>query len=111
MRLRWCLLLALLALGLVGIGEVFRPTAPESPRGAERLTGVQPPEVILDGSEHGSRLIPHFADFDGDGKTDLLVGVGDRLLVYRNRGTNARPEYAEPAWFDETEPSARIPYG
>jgi hypothetical protein len=72
---------------------------------------------LLDGSEYG-RLYPAFADIDGDGKTDLVVGVtdwdsrnGGRLLVYRNRGTNARPVYAKPTWLDQTVPSARIPDG
>ena len=68
-------------------------------------------EIIWDGSVHRAKLFPHFADFDADGKIDMLVGVGDRLSVHRNVGTNSRPVYAEPTWFDETEPSARIPYG
>ncbi|MBY0458855.1 MAG: VCBS repeat-containing protein [Gemmataceae bacterium] len=84
-----------------------------------RVTGVNahdqakvgPPNVILDGSEHAAALFPHFADFDGDGTTDLLVGVTDRLLVYRNRGTDDRPDYAPPVWFDEREPSGWIPGG
>jgi hypothetical protein len=73
--------------------------------------------VILEGPEYGPPF-PTFADVDGDGKADLLVGVVDwksrdagRLLVYRNRGTNARPVYAKPAWLDEAVPSARIPNG
>jgi hypothetical protein len=73
--------------------------------------------VILDGSEYG-RMYPAFADVDGDGNTDLVVGLADlhsddggRLLVYRNRGTNARPVYAKPTWLDAAVPSARVPDG
>jgi hypothetical protein len=72
---------------------------------------------LLDGLEYGI-LHPTFGDFDGDGKIDMLVGVkgddGDgkgRLLVYLNRGTNKAPEYAKPFWFDEANPTGRIPAG
>ena len=70
-----------------------------------------PPETIVDGSDHSPILFPTFADLDGDGKTDLLVGTINRLLVLPNRGTNARPEYGKPTWLDEAVPSARIPDG
>jgi hypothetical protein len=74
----------------------------------EKQTSFEPPEMILDGSEYG-RLYPTFADIDGDGKIDMLVGnwLG-RLLVFRNNGTNARPVYAKPTWLDQTVPSANI---
>ena len=102
MRLRLSIVLALLA-----IGGTVPPTLPANPQ-PDKPTVFEPPEVILDGSEHG-RLYPAFADIDGDGKIDMLVGnwLG-RLLVFRNQGTNARPVYAEPTWLDETVPSAKI---
>jgi hypothetical protein len=72
---------------------------------------------ILDGVQFGY-LFPTFGDYDGDGKTDLLVGVNGanekgegRLLVYLNRGANTAPEYAKPFWFDDRVPSGRIPGG
>jgi len=106
MRLRLFVLLGLLSLALVVVGETLRPhgLTPTPPEFA-------PPELLLDASEHANRLYPHFADFDGDGTTDLLVGVGDRLQIHRNQGTNSRPNYAKPIWFDSIEPSARIPSG
>src|SRR6516225_4789501 len=96
-----------IALALIAIGGTGRPTPPARPQ-PDRATGFDPPEVILDGSEYG-QLYPAFADIDGDGKIDMLVGnwLG-RLLVFRNKGTNARPEYAKPQWLDETVPSAKI---
>src|SRR6266852_2964465 len=103
MRLRLSIALALIAIG---------GTVPRTPTGTrsqpDRPTGLEAPEVILDGSEYG-RLYPTFADIDGDGKIDMLVGnwLG-RLLVFRNQGTNARPVYAKPTWLDETVPSANI---
>jgi hypothetical protein len=102
MRLRVSIALVLLA-----IGGAVRPTPPASPQ-PDKATGFEPPEVILDGSTYG-RLYPAFADIDGDGKIDMLVGnwLG-RLLVFRNKETNARPVYAKPTWLDETVPSANI---
>ena len=97
-----------IALALVAIGGSVRPTPPGTSPQPDKPTGFDPPEVILDGSEYG-RLYPTFADIDGDGKIDMLVGnwLG-RLLVFRNQGTNARPVYAKPTWLDETVPSAKI---
>jgi hypothetical protein len=111
MRCRLCVLLSGLGLALVALGGPPRSEPAGGTRGVDRPAEFAPPETILDGSEHGSRLYPHYADFDGDGMVDQLVGVGNRLLVYRNQGTSARPEYGKPTWFDEAESSARIPDG
>jgi hypothetical protein len=111
MRIRLCAALGGLGLALATIVETPRPNSRCLDQVRCPTAISHPPEVILDGSEHADRMFPQFADFDGDGVTDLMLGVGDRLLVYRNRGTNARPVYDKPTWFDETEPSARLPHG
>jgi hypothetical protein len=82
------------------------PSGP--PPTAKPPIGHESPKLILDGSAYG-RLYPAFADIDGDGKIDMVVGnwLG-RLLVFRNTGTNAKPAYAKPTWLDETVPSANI---
>ena len=92
----------------VVVGSDEMPREPGTP--PEPPAGFDAPELVLDGSDYG-RLYPAFADIDGDGKTDLVVGTWrSRLLVYRNKGTNARPVYAKPKWLDESVPSAKI-YG
>ena len=44
---------------------------------------------------------PFHADFDGDGKRDLLVGQfgGGKLRVYKNTGTEAEPKFANYEYF------------
>ena len=102
MRVHVGVLLAGFGAALAAAGQLPRPAPPP---------GFAPPERLLDGAAFGARLHPHYADFDGDGTVDQLVGVWDRLLVFRNRGTTAAPEYAPPAYFDAAEPSARLPAG
>ena len=110
MRIRSCAALAGIGLALATLAETPRPSTRDLEQVPRRTAVVDLPEVILDGV-HGDAMVPQLADFDGDGVTDLVLGIGDRLLVYRNRGTNAHPVYDKPTWFDETEPSARLPYG
>ena len=56
---------------------------------------------------------PCFADFDGDGIKDLLVGQfgKGKLQIYRNLGTNRRPRFAKPAWFMADGKHGTVPAG
>lgn len=38
----------------------------------------------------------HFADWDGDGLKDLLIGQSSDILLYKNVGTKATPKFADP---------------
>ena len=56
---------------------------------------------------------PCIGDFDLDGKSDLLVGQLEhgRMQVYRNVGSDERPRYASPTWFQAGGRVASIPAG
>jgi hypothetical protein len=42
----------------------------------------------------GSNSSPHMADWNGDGKKDLIVGTsGGEIFVFLNKGTNEDPQY------------------
>lgn len=92
------------------------PDAP--PRPAGLAPDLAPPvPVLADGKpldvERSGHAAPFFADFDGDGKPDLLVGQfdGGRLRVYRNLGTAGAPRFGEFEWFKASEAPATIAPG
>jgi hypothetical protein len=62
--------------------------------------------------EHG-HANPHFADFDGDGKPDLLVGQfeGGQLRVFKNTGTKATPKFDGFSWFQAGGSTGKVPFG
>lgn len=56
---------------------------------------------------------PLFADFDGDGLPDLLVGQfgQGRLRVYKNVGTRSAPKFDKFSWFQAGGGIAQIEAG
>ena len=56
---------------------------------------------------------PCFADIDGDGSPELLVGQFDdgKLRVYPNRGTRAAPRFDTFAWFQAGGKEGKVPAG
>ena len=56
---------------------------------------------------------PCYADFDGDGVKDLLLGEFSqgRLRIYKNLGTNAKPRFKDFVFFQDGAETGRIPAG
>ena len=56
---------------------------------------------------------PFFADIEGRGVKDLLVGqFGDgKLRIYRNVGTNTEPKFDKFTWFLDGQDSGKVPAG
>ncbi len=56
---------------------------------------------------------PYLFDIDGDGQRNLLVGqFGEgKLRIYRNTGTDAKPDYAAHTFFEAGGTVATTPAG
>ena len=69
--------------------------------------------VLLDGMPVNELMYPFLGDIDGDGKPDLLIGtrLKGRLLIYPDVRSATDHVLAAPQWFDEREPTGRIPAG
>ena len=89
----------------------------ESPKLAKGVQVEAAGEPIVGSREKGkiigiySKL--HYADFNGDGLKDLLVGqnapAGDNLLFYKNIGTKSKPKLAKPEPIELPEPKMSRP--
>jgi hypothetical protein len=56
---------------------------------------------------------PFFADIEGRGVKDLLVGqFGDgKLRIYRNVGSDREPKFETFSWFLDGKPQGTVPSG
>lgn len=92
---------ALIAMGLAGIaGELAAPV--------QLMADGKPLDV--GGTGYAA---PFMSDFDGDGVRDLWVGEfrKGKLRVYRNKGSNAEPQFGAYEWFKDGADTGRVPAG
>jgi hypothetical protein len=56
---------------------------------------------------------PCVADWNGDGKPDLLVGQfgSGKLRIYLNEGTRAEPRFGKFTWFQAGGQDGKVPSG
>ncbi len=90
------------------------PEALPAPGDADELAA--PVRLEADGKPIDTEIghaAPFVADWDGDGKRDLLVGQfgGGVLWVYRNEGTDAAPRLAAGRKFKDGGEGGTVPTG
>jgi hypothetical protein len=97
---------SLLLTGLIAL--VGSPAAvPELQSGVKIEADGQPIDVEI------GHAAPCYADFDGDGVKDLLVGQfgGGKLRIYKNSGSNSQPKFTDFKYFQAGGAEATVPYG
>jgi hypothetical protein len=77
---------------------------------------AEPFRLEIHGQVHSLPLghaAPLFADWDGDGLTDLLLGQfsGGRLAIHRNLGRAGQPRFGPAVWFEAGGGPGTIPAG
>ena len=111
-RNRWCIAAAA-AFALPAAAFAAENNAPAAGSQLAAPVQVQADGKPIDIDEIG-HAAPFFADFDGDGKRDLLVGqFGNngqgKLRIYKNTGTDAEPKFAQYEPFKAGAETGTIP--
>ncbi len=101
-KIDWCLLASLLVVAPLAHSEddLLPPVKIEA--------AGEPMELGTDFG--GGHAAPFVADFDGDGKMDLLVGCfRGKLRIYRNEGSNSNPVFNTYSYFKAGGADVQVP--
>jgi hypothetical protein len=92
---------------VIATGQGDPVTAPGLAKGAKLEAAGKPIDVEI------GHAAPYFADFDGDGVKDLLVGQfgSGKLRIYKNVGSNSRPNFDKFTFFQAGGADATVPAG
>ena len=107
-RISWCgSAILLVAGGLFGTARVLWAAAPELEAGVYIYDGASPLQVSY-------YSVPRVADWNSDGKKDLIVGQFSQcyVRVYLNQGTNSNPSFSGYSLIQSGgAPLTVLPYG
>ena len=95
----------LLSLAITGADEAA--VAEDLSPGVKIMAGDEAIDVEI------GHAAPWYADLNGDGANDLLVGQfgGGKLRIYRNEGTNAAPQFSTFEFLQAGGAEASVPFG
>lgn len=78
---------------------------------------LAPPTLLFSGGKpintEVGHAAPYLADWNGDGKQDLLVGqFGEgKLKIFVNQGSKESPKFDEAEWFESEGRVVKVPTG
>lgn len=106
MRARTVVVLVGLCLALWGYAFAV-PVERELGKGAKLEAAGKPIDVEV------GHLVPCVADWNGDGKKDLLVGqfVGGKIALYLNEGTDKAPKLGSGRFLEAGGKEISLPAG
>jgi hypothetical protein len=92
---------------LIPLGAALAAQSPELERPVRLECGGKPIDVEI------GHAAPLWADWDGDGLEDLLVGQFShgRLRIHRNAGKKGAPRFDGFTWFEVDGRPASVPAG